>query len=145
MTGPARGTSGIDCGEFPMSAYPLLASEFTIKDLTLRNRMVMLPVTPRYAVGGTPTERDLAFYGARARGGLGLVITGGTPVAPSSTMADRRLYEAYTEEALPGFRRLVDVVHDGGARIFGQIMHLGREIAATDTDWPVVAPSAVAS
>ncbi|HEV7752729.1 MAG TPA: FAD-dependent oxidoreductase [Baekduia sp.] len=125
--------------------YPRLSSAFTLGSLPLRNRMVMLPVTPRYAVGGMPTERDLAFYGARARGGLGLVITGGTPVAPSSTMADRRLYEAYTIEALPGFRRLVDTVHDGGARIIGQIMHLGRELAATDTDWDVVAPSAVPS
>jgi 2,4-dienoyl-CoA reductase (NADPH2) len=60
-------------------------------------------------------------------------------------MADRRLYEAYTTDALPGFRRLVDTVHDGGAKIIGQIMHLGREIPATDTDWDVIAPSALPS
>jgi 2,4-dienoyl-CoA reductase (NADPH2) len=125
--------------------YPHLLSPFTLGRLELRNRAVMLPMGARYAVDGRPSDRDRAYFRARARGGTGLIITGGTLAAPSTTYADRRLFEPYTDSALPGFRDLVATVHREGAKIIGQIVHLGREIGAGDTDWAVIAPSAVAS
>ena len=53
----------------------LLFSPLTVKTLHLRNRIVMPPMVTNY---GVETERARAYYGARARGGAGLVMVEGT-------------------------------------------------------------------
>jgi 2,4-dienoyl-CoA reductase (NADPH2) len=127
------------------STYHHLLSSFPLGRLELRNRVVMLPMGPRYSADGRPSERDRAYFRARARAGVGLIITGGTLAAPSTTYADHRLFEPYRASTLPGFRDLVQAIHAEGAKVIGQIVHLGREIGAGDTDWPIIAPSALPS
>jgi 2,4-dienoyl-CoA reductase (NADPH2) len=124
--------------------FPKLFSPITLRKVTLRNRIVMLPMGSRFARDGEAREGDVAFYRARARGGVGAIITGGTPVHASGTMRNRGYYEPFVKEALPSLARLADAVHSEGAAIFGQLFHRGREFAG-DTDWASWAPSAVAS
>ena len=61
----------------------------------LRNRVAMLPMGLKFTTDGAPTPRDVAFFRARAAGGVGLVIMGGTVVHESSQLRARFFHEAW--------------------------------------------------
>ena len=99
---------------------------------------------------GRVTDADIAFMEERARGGVGLIITGAGPVHETSIVAGRILNEAWDERGIDALARRVDAVHAHGAKIFGQILHLGRESsgetqAGGATEYVPLAPSAIAS
>ena len=59
--------------------YKRLFSPFKLGSQTIKNRIAMAPLTRQMAhADGTPTDEMAAYYGRRARGGLGLIITEGT-------------------------------------------------------------------
>lgn len=125
-------------------SWPNLFSPLELQGVTLRNRVVQLPIGLHFTADGQPTADDVAYYEARARGGVALVITGGTVVHPSQVASKRELYEAFDPAHIPAFERLTAAVHRQGAKIFGQLMHNGREPLARNPDWPTLAPSAIA-
>jgi 2,4-dienoyl-CoA reductase (NADPH2) len=128
-----------------MSKYSHLFSPFTLGPLTLRNRIVGLPHGTARIIDGVPTNEDIAYWEERARGGAGLLITGGTIVHPSSALRRRMLNEAYTEAAVPMFRKRADAIHAHGAKVIGQILHLGREMIGGESDFPLRGPSSIKS
>jgi 2,4-dienoyl-CoA reductase (NADPH2) len=125
-----------------VTPFPHLFSPLRLRNLTVRNRTVLLPMGSHLAREGQPTEGAIAFYRARAKGGVGLIITGGTPMHQSGALRGRFAYEAFNPDAIPAFARLVDQVHADGAAIFGQLYHRGRETLG-DSDWPTWGPSAI--
>ena len=126
------------------SRFPQLFSPLTIRDVVLPNRIAMLPMGSRFARDGGPTEDDMAFWAARAAGGVGLIITGGTHAHISSAGREHRSWEAFDDRIVPKLRPFADRIHAHGAMLFGQLMHLGRE-SSGDGEWPTWAPSAVPS
>ena len=67
-----------------------------------------------------------AYYRKRAEGGVGLIVTEGTYIAHPSSGFDARVPHLYGDEALNGWRRVVEVeVHSAGGRIFPQLWHVG--------------------
>jgi 2,4-dienoyl-CoA reductase (NADPH2) len=127
------------------TAFPHLFSPLTLRNVTLRNRVVLLPMGTRLVRDGLPTDDAVAFYEARAAGGVGLVMTGGTDAHETTVYRGRRAIEAYDEEAIPALSRLTEAVHRHGAHIFGQLAHLGREYNRDmeESEWPAMGPSAV--
>jgi 2,4-dienoyl-CoA reductase (NADPH2) len=125
--------------------FPLLFSPFQLRGLTLRNRIVLLPMGTRLVRDGRPTEEAVAFYEARAAGGVGLVMTGGTDAHETTVYRGRRAIEAYDEGTIPALTKLVEAVHRHGARIIGQLAHLGREYNRDmdESEWPAMGPSPV--
>ena len=112
--------------------------------LQLKNRMVMAPMVDGYSEGGMPTARSLEYFRVRAAGGIGLVIVGNIHVDPTHrhVMPGFNLYEdCFTEKLRP----LVQVIHDGGAKTFAQLIHQGRYAKSRDyiDGVQAVAPSAV--
>lgn len=103
----------------------ILATPIKINGLTLANRMVMGPMAanaPRPE--GAPSEQTIAFFEARARGGIGMIIVGGVFATPRSIeeapiKAGLRLD---TDEFIPEFRPMVDAVHAYGVPIIAEIM-----------------------
>jgi 2,4-dienoyl-CoA reductase-like NADH-dependent reductase (Old Yellow Enzyme family) len=81
---------------------------------------------------GRVTERDVAIQAERARNGVGLIITGAAVVHETSLFP-----------VIEALRTRCDAVHDGGAHIFGQLIHLGRESPGGLTDTVTLAPSPV--
>jgi 2,4-dienoyl-CoA reductase (NADPH2) len=128
-----------------MSQYSHLFSPFTLGTLTLRNRIVGLPHGTARIVDGVPTDEDILYWEERARGGAGLLITGGTIVHPSSALRRRMLNEAYTEATVPMFRKRAEAIHAYGAKAIGQLVHLGREMIGAESDSPLRAPSPIQS
>src|SRR5580658_3158126 len=98
---------------------------FTIKNLSLANRIVMAPMTRSKSPHGIPGENVAAYYRRRAEGGVGLIVTEGTYIAHPSSGFDPRVPHLYGDSALAGWQRVVDEVHAAGGRIFPQLWHVG--------------------
>lgn len=92
--------------------------------LTLRNRVAMAPMTREAACDGVPTEAMAAYYARRAEGGVGLVITEGTPPDAAGSFGST-VPRFHGDDALEGWRRVVEAVHRHGAAIFPQLWHVG--------------------
>ncbi|WP_405561099.1 FAD-dependent oxidoreductase [Streptomyces canus] len=122
-----------------------LATPFTLGDLTLRNRLVATAHATAAVADGAPTDTDAAYWRRLARGGAGMVITGGTAVAPESTLPQRYLTEAWRPEIKDAVRRRAEAITDGGAVAVAQLVHLGRETLGAGTYYPPVSAAAVRS
>jgi 2,4-dienoyl-CoA reductase-like NADH-dependent reductase (Old Yellow Enzyme family) len=107
-----------------------LFTPFSIKGVTLPNRIVMAPMTRSFSPRGVPGEDVAAYYRRRAEGGVGLIITEGTYPPHPAAGFDPKVPHLYGEAALQGWRRVVDQVHAAGARIFSQIWHLGLQVSS---------------
>jgi len=107
-----------------------LFTPFTIKGITLPNRIVMAPMTRSKSPGGVPGEDVAAYYRRRADGGVGLIITEGTYPPHPAAGFDPNVPRLYGEAALNGWRRVVDQVHAAGGHIFSQIWHLGLQVSS---------------
>jgi 2,4-dienoyl-CoA reductase-like NADH-dependent reductase (Old Yellow Enzyme family)/thioredoxin reductase len=109
--------------------------------MELKNRVVMPPMVTRYAADdGFVTERTRDYYGARARGGAGLIIVEATYVHRQGWAFLNQLGIS-DDKFIPGMRELVDVVHKHGAKIGIQIHHGGREAKSTVTGLQPVSAS----
>lgn len=122
--------------------FPRLFSPLEIGTVTIPNRIALLPMGLKFTNQGRITPDDIAFYAARARSGVGLIITGGTVVEETSVLRGRRQQEIYEPDAVAGFKRLADAIHEHGSVVFGQLFHRGREPIA-DSVGPLLGPSAV--
>jgi len=96
-----------------------------IGGVDLRNRIAMAPMTRAMSPGGVPGENVARYYRRRAEGGVGLIITEGTFIPHPSAGHDENAPRIYGEDALKGWRRVVEQVHRAGARIFVQLWHVG--------------------
>jgi 2,4-dienoyl-CoA reductase (NADPH2) len=128
-------TSTTTAGPTP---YPHLLSPLDLGFTTLPNRVLMGSMHVGLEEAERGFERMAAFYAERARGGVGLIVTGG--ISPN----DRgRPYEGgarmTTDEEAAQHRLVTDAVHAEGGRIAMQILHFGRYAYHQD----LVAPSAI--
>jgi 2,4-dienoyl-CoA reductase-like NADH-dependent reductase (Old Yellow Enzyme family)/thioredoxin reductase len=92
----------------------------------LSNRIALAPV--KTALGGTDglaTDRHIAYYRRRARGGAGLLIVEPLFVDAMGREHPRQL-GADTDKSIPGLRRIVDAVHAESSLIFAHLNHAGR-------------------
>lgn len=123
-----------------------LFQPFEFGGVTLPNRIVMAPMTRSKSPGNVPGEDVAAYYRRRAEGGVGLTITEGTPPPFKGGHGYPDVPSFYGEEALAGWKRVVDGVHDAGGRIIPQIWHVGsirQKGAGPDRDEASYGPSAV--
>ena len=120
-----------------------LFEPFTLKNMTLKNRLVMPPMCMYSALkqDGRITPFHLAHYTARAIGQVGLVIVEATGVTPEGRISNECL-GLYEDAQVEGMRHLVDSVHAAGSKIALQINHAGRK--SRTNNFPHLAPSAVA-
>ena len=96
-------------------------------DLVLRNRIVMAPMTRRFAgEDGVPTAEMANYYQKRAAGEVGLIISEGTAVDSLHAYDTKTVPRFETEEQIEGWKRIVDVVHEEGGAFAPQLWHCGR-------------------
>ncbi|KIM00666.1 2 4-dienoyl-CoA reductase NADPH [Paramagnetospirillum magnetotacticum MS-1] len=115
-----------------------LLSPITLRAIHLPNRMIMGSMHLGFEGLPDAWPRLAAFYAERARGGIGLIVTGG--VAPNEQGNFGPDGTVLTSEAeLPGHQLITQAVHREGGRIIMQILHCGRYSRMKD----IVAPSAI--
>lgn len=105
-------------------ASPLLRP-FSLKTLSLANRVVMAPMTRMFSPDHVPGEDVAAYYRRRAEGGVGLILTEGTYLSHNSSGDNSRVPRVAGEAALKGWKRVVDEVHGAGGKIALQLWHIG--------------------
>lgn len=113
-----------------------LPTPFSIKGLTVKNRIVMAPMC-QYSVekkDGIPNDWHFVHYVSRAVGGTGLIIMEMTAVDPEGRITDNDL-GLWSDEHIPAYRRLISEIHKHGAKAGIQIAHAGRK--AEDAVQPV--------
>ena len=135
-------------------APPPMFTPFTLRALTLVNRVVVSPMDMYCATDGVVDDFHLVHYGSRALGGAGLLITEMTCVSPEAriTTGCTGLYNGAQVDA---WKRITDFVHrESDARICLQLGHSGRkgstklglegtDIPLDEGNWEVVGPSAL--
>src|ERR1700730_2343776 len=93
-----------------------------IRGVALKNRVVAARKTPQLNPGGTPGSDVATYYRRRVEGETGLLITEGVGIDHPAALGDAGLNECnlphmYGAEALAGWRRGVDGVHEAGGGI----------------------------
>ena len=119
-----------------MSRYPHLLSPLDLGFTTLPNRVLMGSMHVGLEEAERGFERMAAFYAERARGGVGLIVTGG--IAPNEEGRPAEGGAKLTTDAeAEEHRTITEAVHREGGRIAMQILHFGRYAYHQD----LVAPS----
>ena len=122
-----------------MTQYPHLMAPLDLGFTTLKNRILMGSMHTGLEERGD-WDRVAEFYGTRARGGVGLIVTGG--MAPN---VEGGVFPGaaglFTDQDIANHRRVTDRVHTEGGKIAMQILHAGRYAYGPDC----VAPSAIKS
>ena len=126
-----------------MSRDPLL-QPYTLRHLTLKNRIMTTAHEPAYAEDGLPKDRYRAYHVARAKGGVALTMTAGSAVVSRDSPPAFNNILAYQDEVVPWLRKLTDDCHEHGCAVMIQLTHLGWRTRWDRGDWlPSLAPSAL--
>jgi N-methyl-L-proline demethylase len=122
---------------------PLL-QPFSIKSLALRNRVISTSHASMLDEGGMPLERYQRYHEERARGGLAMVMVGGSAMSsPDSSWGGGQL-DLSTDRVIPHLAALAERIHAQGAAVMCQVSHLGRRATSSAANWlPVLAPSRI--
>jgi len=159
--GAAPSGSGEDRGQAATAALglttvPPMFTPYTLRGVTLKNRVVVSPMAQYSCVDGVPGDFHLVHIGARALGGAGMVV-----VEMTCTSDDARITPGcpglWNEVQRDAFRRIVDFVHQGSdAKIAIQIGHAGPKGSTNapwqgagadrplaEGNWPLIAASAL--
>lgn len=102
-----------------------LFSPITLGTISLKNRIVMAPLTRSRAPkdSGVPQAMNVTYYEQRATAGL--IITEATPISPMGH-GYPFLPGIYTDEQVAGWKKVVDAVHAKGGKMILQLWHVGR-------------------
>ncbi len=130
----------------------MLYSPLTIRDRIFKNRIVMSPMCQYSSDDGFTNDWHLVHLGTRATGGVGLVFTEATAIAPAGRISPADL-GIWKDEHIPGLIKVVNYIHQQGAMAGIQLAHAGRKASCAtpangskqleirEGGWITVAPS----
>jgi len=142
-----------------MTSRPLLFQPITLRGVTARNRCVLSPMCQYWAKDGFVNDWHLVHLGKFAQGGAGIVFTEATAVESIGRITHGDI-GIWSDDHVPGLRRIAQFVKSNGALPAIQLAHAGRKAsmqrpwygngpldeadrARGDEAWPVVAPSSL--
>jgi anthraniloyl-CoA monooxygenase len=138
----------------PPEPVPPMFTPFTLRGMTLTNRVAVSPMCMYSAVDGLPNEFHRVHYGARGSGGAGLLFTEMTCVSPDARISPG-CAGLWSDAHTAAWKAIVDYVHANGAtKMCLQLGHAGRKgstrVAWEGMDqplpngnWPLLAPSPI--
>ena len=96
--------------------------------MELKNRFVVPPIGTNLGnYEGFVTDQMIEYYRARALGGFGLIIIEVTAVDPHGKAVLNEV-GLWKDEQIEGFKKLMDAIHEAGAKVFVQLHHCGRQL-----------------
>lgn len=122
-----------------------LFQSFHLKTLNLKNRIVMAPMTRMFSPEGVPGQNVVNYYTRRAASDVGLILSEGTVIDRPASKNHKNIPDFYGEDALTGWKKVIDSVHVAGGKMAPQIWHVGA-LPGQDPDWvppggPIESPS----
>ncbi|WP_039825141.1 NADH:flavin oxidoreductase [Nocardia testacea] len=120
--------------------HAALFRSLTVRSLELPNRIVMSAMTRSASPGGVPGSDVAGYYRRRAAGGTGLIVTEGVAIDHPAAVDNPRVPRMYGEDALAGWRTVVEEVHAAGGRIVPQLWHVGPLWGAMSAVDPAIRP-----
>lgn len=125
--------------------FPKLFEPIRIGKVAIRNRIAMAPMVTQYCDRGYVSDQQIAYYAARARGGVGLIVT--EHVLASRWAEDNcplNVMGLYDTHHMLGLAELVETIHAFGARTFVQLnLGVGIQGSSLRAGMQPVGPSAV--
>jgi len=103
----------------------VLFEPFRAKKLSLKNRIVMAPMTRSRAPDGVPGEANVAYYRRRAENEVGLILSEGTVIDRPASRNEAGIPFFHGENALAGWRGVIEAVHGAGGKMGPQIWDVG--------------------
>jgi 2,4-dienoyl-CoA reductase-like NADH-dependent reductase (Old Yellow Enzyme family) len=122
--------------------YPHAFRPIALGPALVRNRIFVPAHTTNYGEDNLPSRRHLDYHRARAAGGVGLIIFEAIRVHRSSLGRSQGV-NGYERAAIPAFTLIARAVQDEGAKLFGQVIHLGRHIDGNFARMPAWSSSAI--
>lgn len=117
-----------------------LFSPYQIRNVTLKNRIVMSPMCMYSAEdNGYVTDWHIIHYASRAAGGVGLIVIEATAISKEGRISANDL-GIWDDSQIEGLKKLTDAIKENGAHSAIQIAHAGRK---ANCGLPAVAPSAI--
>lgn len=136
------------------AGLPPMFTPFTLRSVTLKNRVVVSPMAMYSSVDGVPGDFHLVHLGSRALGGAGMVVAEMTCVSPDARITPG-CPGLWNDAQRDAWKRIVDFVHaNSDAKIAMQIGHAGRkgstqlgwekmDYPLADGNWPLISASAL--
>lgn len=109
-----------------------LFTPFKYKNLELKNRIVMAPMTRAQSDNGVPTQQIVDYYARRAAAEVGLILSEGTVINRPASKNMQNIPDFYGTEALNGWKNVIDAVHQNGGKMGPQIWHVGDTRSTPD-------------
>ena len=103
----------------------MLFDEYKLKNLILRNRVVMAPMTRNQSPGGIPTSDVISYYARRAKAEVGLIITEGIEVSHIASSAYPNVPRLDTNKAREGWKKVVEGIKNNNGAVIAQLWHCG--------------------
>ena len=132
----------------------LLYSSLKLRELTLKNRIVVSPMCQYNSVEGFANDWHLVHLGSRAVGGAGLIFTEAAAVSPEGRISPDDL-GIWSDNHIEGLKRITDFIRKQGSKSGIQLAHAGRkastappwdgrhQVDINNRGWQTVAPSAI--
>jgi len=130
------------------SSLASLAVPFTVKSLTVKNRIVMAPMTRFFSPQGVPRDNVADYYRRRAAAEVGLILSEGTVVDRPGAPNHPDIPHFHGDAALAGWQAVIDAVHAAGGKMGPQIWHVGAkrdDVVTYDPPGPIDSPSGLSS
>jgi 2,4-dienoyl-CoA reductase-like NADH-dependent reductase (Old Yellow Enzyme family)/thioredoxin reductase len=127
-----------------MDKFQKLLTPLTIGRTEVRNRVLVSAHVPGLAEDNKPGERYIRYHETFAAAGVGLQITGGTPIHRSGmlSLSGDGLWNL-NDAIVPGYQRLADAVHHHGGRILAQLAHSAGTVPIVQPGIANWAPSTI--
>ena len=115
-----------------------------LRGCMLKNRIASTAHAPGYAENGLPGPRYQAYHEAKARGGIGLTMFGGSSIVSGDVTSIYGQIDVSNDRVIPHFQAFAARIHAHGTALMCQISHMGRRTAWDAGDWIApIAPSAI--
>jgi 2,4-dienoyl-CoA reductase-like NADH-dependent reductase (Old Yellow Enzyme family)/thioredoxin reductase len=123
-----------------MNKYPHLFTPIKIGEQTVKNRIFMPPLSTNLGHKGYVTDELVEHYKARAKGGVGLFVTEVVTIEPTYIYLPGDM-SIHDDSFIEGWKKLVDGVHEYGAKILPQLFHPAYMAFPLPTTPQLIAPS----
>lgn len=114
--------NGDEREDISMKAFSHLFSPIKVGETVVKNRVFMPPISTNLADKGYVTDALVAHYAARAKGGVGLIVTEVTTVEPTYIYLPGDM-SIHDDSFIPGWKKLTEAVHQYDCKILPQLFH----------------------